>query len=268
MRTFLIAVSVPATLLLALTVWTLWQVPSDKEIKGCIVTTMARVKLCPGSKDYVPMGRISPFLQRAVVMAEDASFWTHQGFDWDSLEKSAWENWAKGRFKRGGSTISQQLAKNMFLTKDKTVIRKLFEALITMRIERVLSKKEILERYLNVVEFGKNIYGVKAAAQSYFQKAPADLTLVESIFLAIILPNPVKYSHSYTAKSLTPFARSRIERVLSDMARTGKISEEEHDLAKGEMEYFLGPEAPPTLEEGPELDFEPDDSEQEFDSVF
>lgn len=223
--------------------WVFLQIPSDKDIKGCIVTKMAGVSLCPGSKDYVPLSRISPFLQRAVVMSEDASFWNHNGFDWGELEKSLQLNWEKGAYRRGGSTITQQLAKNLYLTKDKTITRKGLEALITVRLEEVLTKKEILERYLNVVEFGKDIYGIKAAAKNYFGKSPADLDAVESAFIAMLLPNPAKYSSSHQKKNLTAFGRQRVQRILGDMVRTGKMSQEEYQAAIERMDLFLNPEA-------------------------
>ncbi len=227
----------------ALAFWVFLQIPSDKEIKGCMVTKMAGVNLCPGSKNYVPLSKISPFLQRAVVMSEDASFWNHNGFDWAELEKSAQLNWQKGSYLRGGSTITQQLAKNLFLSKDKTLTRKGVEALITVRLEEVLTKKEILERYLNVVEFGKDIYGIKAAAQTYFGKSPADLDAVESAFIAMLLPNPAKYSSSHQKKNLTSFGRKRVQRILGDMVRTGKMSQEEYQAAIERMDLFLNPEA-------------------------
>ncbi|HWU44994.1 MAG TPA: biosynthetic peptidoglycan transglycosylase, partial [Bdellovibrio sp.] len=172
-------------------------------------------------------------------------FWNHHGFDWDSIEKNFREGWEKGVYKRGGSTITQQLAKNMFLNKDRTFFRKGLEALITDRIENTLSKREILERYLNVVEFGKNIYGVKKAAEYYFKKSPAELDVVESAFLAMILPNPTKYSNSYFKKELTPFARKRLNRIVGDLFQYNRITQEEYNIAMAKLENFLGPENSP-----------------------
>ncbi|MEK2643800.1 monofunctional biosynthetic peptidoglycan transglycosylase [Bdellovibrio sp. BCCA] len=224
----------------------LWNwLPTEKEIKGCLVTRMYQVELCPGSKDYVPLKQISSNLQKAIILTEDSNFWNHKGFDWDAIEKNAREGWESGVFKRGGSTITQQLAKNMFLTKDRTFIRKGLEAIITDRIEHTLTKKEILERYLNVVEFGKDIYGVKAAAKYYFKKTPAELSVVESAFLAMVLPNPVKYSKSYYRKELTPFAKTRLNRIVEDMYRYNRISQDEYDVAVNQVAYFFQPEPPP-----------------------
>lgn len=219
--------------------------PTPQEIRGCMTTKMYQVSLCPGSKDYVPLKNISPYLQKTVILTEDSNFWNHKGFDWESIEKNAKQGLASGVFKRGGSTISQQLAKNMYLTKDRTFIRKGLEAIITDRIENTLTKKEILERYFNIVEFGKNIYGIKAAAKYYFQKSPAELGIVESAFLAMVLPNPVKYSQSYYRKELTPFARKRVAEIVENMYRYHRISQEEYDMAIHQVAYFFKPEPPP-----------------------
>lgn len=241
--------------------------PSEKEIKGCIKTRMYEVDLCPTSKNYVPLKQISPYLQKTIILTEDSNFWNHQGFDWGAIEKNAREGWETGIFKRGGSTITQQLAKNMFLSKDRTFVRKGLEAIITDRIEKNLSKKEILERYLNVVEFGKEVYGVKAAAKHYFKKNPSELSVVESAFLAMVLPNPVKYSMSYYRKELTPFARKRMSNIVEDMFRYHRISQEEYDVAIRQVSYFFQPEPPadelntpteeiPTLQELEEAELE------------
>ncbi len=148
------------------------------------------------------------------------------------------ENLQKKTFKRGGSTITQQLAKNMFLTPEKTIIRKVKEALITRELERTLTKNEILERYLNLVEFGENIYGIKSAAQYYFKKQPSQLTVLESAFLAILLPNPKKNSASFRKKELTPYARQRIRQTIERMFLLDRISFEAYTLAKLNMAAF------------------------------
>lgn len=216
--------------------------PTEEEIRGCMVTTMYHVDLCPTSKNYVSLAKISPYLQKTIVLTEDSDFFNHKGFDWTAIEKNAREGWETGVFKRGGSTITQQLAKNLFLSKDRTFIRKGLEAIITDRIESTLSKKEILERYLNVVEFGKNIYGVKAAAKYYFHKTPLELSIVESAFLAMVLPNPINYSKSYYKKELTPFARKRLSNIVEDLYRYNRISQEEYDVAINQVSYFFQPE--------------------------
>lgn len=217
------------------------QIPGEKSIRGCLTTEMFHVELCPGSKNYVPLSRISKYLQKTVVLTEDSSFYQHDGFDWESIEQVAKENLKKGKIRRGGSTISQQLAKNLFLNQEKTLSRKFFEFLITMKIEKVLNKKEILERYLNVVEFGKGLYGIKAASQFYFQKSAAELSVVESAFLAALLPNPVKYSQSYFKKELSPFMRNRLRKIIRDLYEYERISLEEANQATSEFRRFLNP---------------------------
>ncbi|MGZ3770651.1 MAG: transglycosylase domain-containing protein [Bdellovibrio sp.] len=222
-------------------------IPTKDAIKGCLVTTMYKVELCPTSSNYVPLAKISSYLQKTIILTEDSSFFTHHGFDWESIEKNAKEGWETGIFKRGGSTITQQLAKNMFLSQERTFLRKGLEALITDRIENTLTKKEILERYLNVVEFGKNIYGVKAAAKFYFHKKPDQLDIVESAFLAMVLPNPVKYSSSYYRKELTPFARNRLSNIVESLYRYNRITQEEYNIAINQVANFFHPQ--PTAED-------------------
>lgn len=238
------AIAVVSLIFLAAGIAIYSQIPTDKEIKGCLTTKMYKVYLCPGSRSYVPLNSISRYMQKSVILTEDSSFYTHKGFNWEEIEKSAKKNIKESKLSRGGSTITQQLAKNMFLSKEKSFVRKFFEAIITVKIEKVLRKHEILERYLNVVEFGKNIYGIKAAAQFYFQKHPSELDLVESAFLAMLLPNPVKYSKSYYKKELTPFARKRITKIVNDLYNYNRISQEEYSVAQNQIDSFF---AAPTI---------------------
>jgi monofunctional glycosyltransferase len=228
-----------ATLFLSLTAWIWWQVPSGEQLKGCVKTKMYSVHLCPGTQQYVSLANISAHLQRAVVVSEDSTFWTHNGFDFSELSNSLQKNIAEGEYIRGGSTLSQQLAKNMFLDFKKSIFRKILEAFITLKIESTLSKKEILERYLNVVEFGAGIYGVKSAAQFYFGKAPSQLDLLESAFLTMLLPSPKKYSSSYRNKSLSPFAKTRMKKIITLLAVTEKISETEKLVSLEQIDSFF-----------------------------
>ncbi|MFZ4403064.1 MAG: monofunctional biosynthetic peptidoglycan transglycosylase [Pseudobdellovibrionaceae bacterium] len=249
-KTFLYFFLFLAASLILLAAWIWLQIPSEKQIKGCITTTMYEVRLCPGSANYVSLKKISQHLRRAVILTEDGSFFQHKGFDWEAIETNAKLNLEKGKYLKGGSTITQQLAKNMFLNKNKTLWRKAIEALIVLKIEKVLSKNEILERYLNVVEFGKNIYGVKQAAKYYFGKSAGDLNVLESAFLAMVLPSPIKYSRSFFSKDLTPFAKRRITRVVSDLYRTGRINESEYNTALLDLDYFLSDRKRPLPELG------------------
>jgi monofunctional glycosyltransferase len=141
----------------------------------------------------VPLSRISPDMQRAAVVAEDSRFWDHQGLDWEAMQGAVQKNWAKGGVKVGGSTITQQLAKNLYLSPARTPWRKLRELAIAKRLERRLSKKRILELYLNVIEFGPRTYGVEAAARRYVGKSARDLSRVEAATLAAVIASPRIY---------------------------------------------------------------------------
>lgn len=138
---------------------------------------------------WAPYARISPNLTRAVLVTEDSRFWTHEGIDLDELKESIETNIERMEFARGGSTITQQLAKNLYLSPSKNPVRKLRELLIARRLEAELSKQRILELYLNVVEWGDGIYGAEAAARAYFHKSAADLSPSESALLAGALTN-------------------------------------------------------------------------------
>lgn len=231
--------------------------PTESRIRGCLTTTMYQVELCPGGKDYVKLASVSPYLQKALVASEDGRFWTHQGFDFEEIKTSIETNLEKRTFRRGGSTITQQLAKNMFLTREKTMTRKFYEALITFQLERVLSKKEILEHYLNVVQFGDGVFGVKKAASLYFGKSPSSLTLLESTFLVMLLPNPGKYARSYHQKKLTPYARKRMTQIVQRMREGDRISAGEADQAIAQLGFFFLDES--KLREAEELSRRRDD---------
>jgi len=141
----------------------------------------------------VPISRISPHLRRAVVAAEDARFYEHDGVDWEAIRGALEKDWEKRRLSAGASTITQQLAKNLYLSSSRTPWRKLKEWAITHRLERLLPKERILELYLNVVELGRRTYGVEAAARRYFGKSAASLTPREAAMLAAMLPSPQIY---------------------------------------------------------------------------
>jgi monofunctional glycosyltransferase len=142
---------------------------------------------------WVPLSRISFHLQRAVIAAEDASFYRHEGFDWVGIKNAAADNLQVGRMKKGGSTITQQLAKNLYLSSEKTLFRKAREALIARSLEHQLTKRRILELYLNVVEWGRGVYGAEAASRHHFGKSAKDLTADEAALLAAVLPAPRQY---------------------------------------------------------------------------
>ena len=164
---------------------------------------------------WVPYDRISVQLKRAVIAAEDAKFVEHEGFDWEGIQHALDKNTRKGRVVAGGSTITQQLAKNLFLSAQRSYWRKAEEALITLMLEAILDKRRILELYLNVVEFGPGIYGVGAASQRYFGKAPADLDESEAAQLAAALPNPSAWHPGATS----PAYRRHVATIERRMSR-------------------------------------------------
>ena len=139
---------------------------------------------------WVSYSRISPDLKRAVLVAEDDAFWQHEGIDFEQVQESIETDWARGRLARGGSTITQQLAKNLYLSPSKNPLRKLRELVIARRLEAELKKVRIFELYLNVIEWGDGVYGVESAARAYFQKPAAELGTSEAALLAAAIVNP------------------------------------------------------------------------------
>ena len=244
-KIFKIVISLVIIILVGFWIW----FPSSKEIKGCMITSMFEVDLCPQSKNYVPLSQISKNIQNAVILTEDASFYQHNGFDEEGIQHCLDKLKEKHKIVCGGSTITQQLAKNMFLTRNKNFLRKGIEALITIKIENTLTKKEILEKYLNVVQFGKNIFGIKQASQFYFKKHPSQLEPTEAAFLAMVLPNPEKYSQSYYKKDLTRFARKRINRIVQMMYKVGRLNLETYNAAEANIDYFIRGEKAPDEDE-------------------
>lgn len=142
---------------------------------------------------WVPLSKISPYLRQAVITAEDGEFYFHEGVDVEAVKKAAKLDWKKKKFKKGASTITMQLARNLYLSPTKSLFRKFREVLIALKLDREFPKDRVLEIYLNVVEWGNGIYGAEAAAKHYFGKSAAQLTRHEAAFLAAILPRPKFY---------------------------------------------------------------------------
>jgi monofunctional biosynthetic peptidoglycan transglycosylase len=163
---------------------------------------------------WVPYDRISSHLKRAVVTAEDGKFLTHRGFDWDSMRAAHEKNLREGEIVSGGSTITQQLAKNLFLSGERAWWRKLQEAAITVMIETVMDKRRILEIYLNVVEWGEGVFGAEAAARHHFGVAAAALRPEQAARLAVMLPSPRRYGPG----ALTPYLQRRTSVILGRMS--------------------------------------------------
>ncbi len=184
----------------------------------------------PGSADWVPLELISRYLEVAVLTTEDGGFWSHQGFDQGAIAGSIRQNLEAGRFVRGASTISMQLAKNLYLSRDKHVSRKIQEALLTMLLEQRLTKAQILELYLNVIEFGPDIWGIGMAADHYFHSEPADLSIAQCFFLAALLPSPLS-RYFEDDGSLTASRWAYIRRLMKIAHDRSRLSAAE--LAEG-----------------------------------
>jgi monofunctional glycosyltransferase len=171
----------------------------------------------PGAKvrhAWVPYERISAHLKRAVVAAEDARFLDHEGFDWEAIQQAMQKNERRGKVVAGASTISQQLAKNLFLSGERSWLRKGEEAAITWMLERTLSKRRILELYLNVAEWGEGVFGVEAAARHHFGVPAAALGPEQAVWLAAILPSPRRYDRGRE----TPYLSGRMATISSRMS--------------------------------------------------
>ena len=151
---------------------------------------------------WVPYSRISPFLKRAVIVTEDAAFFDHDGIDLDEIKASLERNWEDGQFLRGASTITQQLAKNLYLSPSRNPMRKVKELLITRRLEAALSKRRIFEIYLNMIEWGDGIFGCEAAARAYFGKSCANLDVPEAALMAGAIVNPREHSPAKPTRRL------------------------------------------------------------------
>jgi monofunctional glycosyltransferase len=165
------------------------------------------------SHRWVDYRRISVHLKRAVVASEDAKFIGHEGFDWEAIQKAIEKNERRGRVVAGASTISQQLAKNLFLSGERSWMRKGQEAVITWMLESVMSKRRILELYLNFAEWGEGVFGAEAAARYHFGVGAASLTAGQAAWLAAILPSPRRYARGHTTRYLA----GRVETILARM---------------------------------------------------
>lgn len=192
---------------------------------------------------WAPYNAVSEHLKKAVILSEDAAFFSHRGVDLFELKEAIREDWEKGQFKRGASTITMQLARNLYLNPDKNPLRKLMEIVISWQLEQALSKKRIFELYLNVVEWGDGIYGIEAASRHYFSKPSSDLDPSEAATLAALLPSP----RNPREKGLL----YRRNLILNRMAKIDYISEPELAEATKKPLFYKARE-PAELPPGPE----------------
>jgi hypothetical protein len=210
----------------------------------------------PGTDTWVPYAEISPFMQTAIVVCEDSRFFQHDGFDAKAIQESIKNNLRAGSFVRGGSTVSMQLAKNLYLGREKTLSRKLQEAVLTLLLEQVLSKEQILELYLNVIEFAPGVYGIGPAASYYFRSLPRDLSLGQALYLGSILPNP-KNRHFSSDGALSERWSEYLRKLMVIAHKIRRV--DDHTLALGLAETVrFGVAADPGAAAGAEGDNPPD----------
>lgn len=185
-------------------------------------------------KDWVELSEISHYLVTAIITSEDARFHEHFGIDTNQLTEVLIEYFSHNEDiskLRGASTIEQQLIKNIYLTSEKSIKRKFVEIIEASYLDTHVSKYKILETYLNVIEYGPGIYGIKAAANYYFKTEPRNLTPRQGAFLAMLLPSPVRYSQSFRQRRLTPFALRITNAILYKMYRQGYLEWEDFKLS-------------------------------------
>lgn len=205
---------------------------------------------------WVPLSSIAPRAVDSVIASEDAGFFLHHGVDFDELSKVLEQAWQKGSLGRGASTITQQLAKNLWLSADRSVLRKVKEFVLARRLEDALPKKRILELYLNVAEWGDGVYGIEAASREHLGISASQLSVGQGAILAAMLPAPRRRTPERRSGAL----RKRALWIVARLQETGKISVEEGGVARSEIERRLAKD-PTTAEPAPESE-EPSEEER------
>jgi monofunctional glycosyltransferase len=200
-----------------------------------------RIKI---QKKWVNFSKISPFIVKAAIIAEDDKFWRHKGFDFDAIEQAIEKDIQAGSFKAGGSTISQQLVKNLYLSPSKNPMRKVIEAYLTFRMEHTLSKRRILELYLNVVEWGEGIFGIEAASIHYFGKSSSLITASEAARLVAVLPNPRRFAVNGNSR----YVQKRSDLIYRIMVQRGIVVEDYEEVLKDRESQ----NSPPSQEQLPQ----------------
>lgn len=246
---FFISLSAIGVVIGGATYFAYQSIPSIDNIDGCFVTSMYSVELCPKKSNYTFYNSLPKHLVQSLIAAEDASFYFHQGFNLDEIQDALEKSVDAGRWVRGGSTITQQLAKNLYLNKEKSLVRKIKELILAKKIEKKLSKTKIIEKYFNVVEFGPKVFGISKASYHYFNKPASALSPAEGAYLVSLLPSPVRYSTSFhRSKELSNFNRRRVTHILHILHLQKKISDDDYNYEYARTESGLWnppPEAEP-----------------------
>ena len=255
--------------LLILGAFALWFVPFVPKLSfGTISVTRwtkkdgkVTAKVGPSDPEWANYEDISKHVVHALVIAEDALFFDHHGFDLQQIRSSIETNMKSKRYKRGASTITQQVVKMAFLSREKTLTRKAREAVGAVFLETFYSKNRILEWYVNLIEFGDAVYGVKSAARHYFQCKPSQLTIIQSIHLALVVPSPNHWSKGLKVRALTPFGHARFYHIAAGMRRAGYITEEQWKtaLATGDFGRPINGYDALTAAEDPQEGYDEDD---------
>ncbi len=203
---------------------------------------------------WVAYESISPLLRRAVLVSEDDAFFSHNGLDWNGMREAAKKDFEAGRVVRGGSTVTQQLAKNLFLGDARTPVRKLREMALALRLEQTLTKRRIFELYLNLIEWGDGIFGVEAAARRYFGVSAADLDPRQAILLAAVIPNPHRFSVLHPSRRV----ERQVQIIASRLRRRGVLDDRQYEVALGRQppvrslfDWFFGITPKPKPEPAP-----------------
>jgi hypothetical protein len=208
----------------------------------------------PTSPGWVSLGAVSPHMAKVLSVTEDGTFWRHHGVAFFALRSAIINNLQRGRFFRGGSTLTMQLVKNLFLTHEKTFSRKTQELFLAHMVEEYLTKRRILELYLNIVELGPNVYGIRRAARYYFGKSPAQLDVLECAFIASLLPSPRRYHRQFKRGRVSRGWQKKLKRILQTMLKRSKITEQQFLDAAPYSPVFRGQRRPPKPPDTPDND--------------
>ncbi len=203
------------------------------------------IDVSPSSPDFIALRDVPPLFLRTLLLSEDVGFYGHPGIDLRELPSALLTNYSRGGAARGASTITQQLAKNLFLSRDKEVGRKLQELAITFLLESALGKDRILEIYLNIIEWGPDLHGLRPAAHHYFDREPETLTPAQMAFLVAIIPGPIKYQRSFAHGTPGPGLRTLIDNLLAKLRSVNAIGEEEYQRALDEPIMVAGSNGAP-----------------------
>ncbi len=232
--------------------------PSIERLKGPFVHTAwsrdgqpHEIQVSPESPDFVGLAQVPPLFVRTLLIAEDGGFYGHPGIDLSELPAAVATNLRRGTAARGASTIPQQLAKNLFLSRRKTLSRKLEEASLALLLDASLGKPRELEIYLNVIEWGPSVYGLRPAARYYFGREPAELTPKQMAFLVSLVPGPIKYQRSFEGGVMTPFFEGLVATLLAKLRSVDALTEEEYTAALAEpLDLRAGVPSNPTEASG------------------